>query len=207
MYIMSRYDPEHKGATRRRILAAGERLIKRQGVDAATVAQTMQAAGLTVGGFYAHFGSKDELAREALLFGLDASFARLTAGLDDLDDRAWLRAMLRRYFAQLDERSLDEGCPLTLSLPEVARADDAARAEFGARAAALVKSVQHRFPSVAGMASPEVALAVFAALSGAVALARAVARPHVRPRVVAATEKMLYAMLGLGPVPSGDDAA
>jgi len=204
---MARYDAEHKGATRRRILSAGERLIKRDGVEAATVAATMQAAGLTVGGFYAHFASKDELARQALLFGLEESFLRLTSGLDDRDDRAWLQALIRRYFAQLDDPSLDEGCPLTLSLPEVARGDEAARAEFGARAAALVKLVQHRFPAVAGMSPPEVALAVFAALSGAVALARAVARPHVRPRVVAATEKMLYAMLDLGPVPSGDDAA
>ncbi len=89
----------------------------------------------------------------------------------------------------------------------MARSDEAFRAEFGARAAALVKSVQHRFPAVAGMAPAEVALSVFAALSGAVALARAVARPHVRPRVVAATEKMLYAMLGLGTLPSADDAA
>lgn len=196
---MPRYDAQHKEATRRRILSAAERLVKRQGIDAATVAATMQAAGLTVGGFYAHFASKDELAREALLLGLDESFRRLTAGLDDLDDRAWLREVIRRYFAQLDAPELDEGCPLTLSLPEVARGSDAFRAQFGARAAALVKSLQHRFPPVAGMAPPEVALAVFAALSGAVALARAVARPHVRPRVVAATEKMLYAMLDLGP--------
>lgn len=204
---MARYDAEHKGQTRIRILSAAERLIKRRGVDAATVAATMHAAGLTVGGFYAHFDSKEDLARESLLFGLDESFRRLTAGLDDLDDRAWLRALIGRYVAQLDTDGLDAACPLTLSLPEVARGGEAFRAEFGARAATLVKSIQHRFPAVAGMAPAEVALSVFAALSGAVALARAVARPHVRPRVVAATEKMLYAMLGLGPLPSADDAA
>ncbi len=204
---MARYDPEHKGQTRTRILSAADRLIKRRGADAATVAATMQAAGLTVGGFYAHFASKEELARESLLFGLDESFRRLTAGLDDLDDRAWLRALIRRYFAQLDVDALDDGCPLTLSLPEVARDDEAFRARFGAHAAMLVKALQHRFPAVAGMAPAEVALAVFAALSGAVALARAVARPHARPRVVAATEKMLYAMLDLGTAPSSDDPA
>jgi len=204
---MARYDPQHKGQTRTRILSAAERLIKRRGAGAATVAAAMHDAGLTVGGFYAHFASKEELARESLLFGLDESFRRLTAGLDDLDDRAWLRALIRRYFAQLDAGTLDDGCPLTLSLPEVARGDEAFRAAFGAHAAALVKSVQHRFPAVAGMAPAEVALAVFAALSGAVALARAVAHPHARPRVVAATERMLHELLELGPLPSADDAA
>ncbi len=101
---MARYDRQHKGQTRARILSAAERLIKRQGADAATVAATMHAAGLTVGGFYAHFASKEELARESLLFGLDESFRRLTSGLDDLDDRAWLQALIGRYFAQLDDR-------------------------------------------------------------------------------------------------------
>jgi TetR/AcrR family transcriptional repressor of nem operon len=204
---MARYDPDHKRQTRARILSAAERLIKERGAEAATVAAAMEAAGLTVGGFYAHFASKEDLARESLLHGLDESFRRLTRGLDGLDDRAWLRALIRRYFAQLDAGALGDGCPLTLSLPEVARSDDAFRAAFGARAAALVKSVQHRFPEAAGMAPAEVALAVFAALAGAVALARAVARPHARPRVVAATEKMLYAMLDLGAAPSADDAA
>jgi len=204
---MARYDREHKSQTRSRILSAADRLIKQRGAEAATVAATMEAAGLTVGGFYAHFASKDDLARESLLFGLDESFRRLTAGLDGLDDRAWLRALIRRYFAQLESGALDDACPLTLSLPEVARDDEAFRARFGAHAAMLVKSLQHRFPAVGGMAPAEVALSVFAALAGAVALARAVARPHVRPRVVAATEKMLHAMLDLGPAPSADDAA
>ena len=199
---MARYQSEHKGQTRARILAAAERLIKRRGTDSATVAATMHAAGLTVGGFYAHFASKDDLTRQSLLYGLEQSFRRLTVGLDDLDDQAWLRAVIRRYFAQLDTGALDDACPLTLSLPEVARGDDGFRAEFGAHAAGLVKSIQHRFPAVSGMAQSEVALAVFAALTGAVALARAVSRPHVRPRVVEATEKMLYAMLDLGTPPS-----
>lgn len=199
---MARYLPERKSQTRTRILAAAERLIKRRGTDAASVAATMQAAGLTVGGFYAHFASKEDLRRHALLFGVEESFRRLTTGLADLDDRAWLRAVIDRYFAQLDGGALEDACPMTLSLPEVARGGESERAEFGAHAAALVKSIQHRFPAVAGMAPAEVALAVFAALTGAVALARAVARPHVRPRVVEATEKMLYAMLDLGPPPS-----
>jgi TetR/AcrR family transcriptional repressor of nem operon len=205
---MARYDPEHKRQTRARILAASDRLMKRRGAEAATVAAAMDAAGLTVGGFYAHFGSKVDLARQSLLFGMEQSFQRLTVALDGLDDRAWLRALIARYFAQLDAGSLDDGCPLTLSMPDVARDDEAFRAEFGAHAAALVKAIQHRFPAVAGMTPPETALAVFAALSGAVALARAVARPHVRARVVEATEKMLYALLDLGPPPAfGADAA
>jgi len=198
MYVMARYPAEHKGATRERIVAASERLIKERGAQAASVEAVMRAAGLTVGGFYAHFDSKDALTREALSYGIERSFGSLTAGLDDLDDRAWLRAVIKRYFAQLDDPQLALGCPMTLSLADVAREDVEQRTEFAARMGALVRSIQHRFPAMAGMSPMDVALAVFAALVGAVSLGRVVARPDARPRIIESTEKMLYAFLGLG---------
>ena len=80
---MSRYPAERKGATRARILAAAEAVIKDRGPEAATVEAVMRRAGLTVGGFYAHFASKEALAREALIAGMERSFERLTAGLED----------------------------------------------------------------------------------------------------------------------------
>jgi TetR/AcrR family transcriptional repressor of nem operon len=206
MIVMARYDQQHKGRTRTRILAESERLMKRNGAGSATVDAVMRAAGLTVGGFYAHFESKEALAQQSLLFGIDQSFRRLTEGLESHDDRAFLRAMITRYFAQLDCESLDDACPMTLALADVARSDEHFRGEFAERAASHVRTVQHRFPGIAGMSPAEVALAVFAALAGAVALARAVARPHVRPRIVAATERMLYAMLELGTTPAARDA-
>jgi len=68
---MARYPTEHKQATRRRILAASEKLLKDRGAEGATVEAVMRAAGLTVGGFYAHFPSKEALKRILLplIFG------------------------------------------------------------------------------------------------------------------------------------------
>src|SRR6266545_2899815 len=121
---MSRYPLQHKGVTRARIVAASERVMKERGARAASVEAVMRAAGLTVGGFYAHFESKEALAHEALLYGIERSFERLTSGLEGLDDRAWLREIIERYLAQLEDPALADGCPLTLSLPEVARDSD-----------------------------------------------------------------------------------
>ena len=73
--------------------------MKERGADGASVEAVMREAGLTVGGFYAHFASKDELMREALLFGIEASFARLVHGLDALEGRPFLRALIGRYRA------------------------------------------------------------------------------------------------------------
>ena len=194
---MSRYPAEHKRATRARILAASERLLKDRGVDGASVDAVMRAAGLTVGGFYGHFASKEELAREALLYGIEQSFARLTAGTEALDARAFVQTLIRRYLAQLDDAALGKACPLTLLLPDVARGDDAFREQFARRTAALLAQVEGRFPEVPGMSRRDVALAVFSALAGAVAMARAAATPRARSRIAGATEALLLRMFGV----------
>src|SRR3954469_14854739 len=100
--IMARYSTAHKQETRQRILAAADRVMKARGVEAASVEAVMREAGLTVGGFYAHFDSKDALAREALLRSLERSVDRLLASLDGITDRkAWVRALIAHYLAQV----------------------------------------------------------------------------------------------------------
>src|SRR3981189_1080557 len=103
IFIMARYSREHKLRSRTRILAASDRLLKERGAEAASIDAAMKSAGLTVGGFYAHFASKDDLARQTLLYGLDASMDRLLKPLAYIaDDRAWVRALIHQYLHQVD---------------------------------------------------------------------------------------------------------
>jgi TetR/AcrR family transcriptional repressor of nem operon len=197
MDIMARYSAERKGETRARILSAAEAVIKDRGPEAATVQAVMRRAGLTVGGFYAHFESKEALAREALLAGVERSFERLTAGLDDATPAEFARALIDRYLAQVDSPDLEGACPLTLLLPEVARGEPTFRDMFAARTGELVARVERRLPSVDGMNARDVALAVFASLAGAVSFGRAAATPRGRRRIVEATATSLYRMLGV----------
>lgn len=195
---MARYPAEHKEQTRGRILAASERLLKERGAQGASIDAVMKSAGLTVGGFYAHFTSKEDLERETLLHGLDGSMDRLLGSLAAIaDDHAWVRALIHRYLHQVDEPDLARACPLTLLLPEVTRAGPAFQAAFSARTGALLERIAHRFPATAGMTSREVAIAVFASCAGAVAFARTIPARHGRERVLNATETMLVAALGL----------
>jgi TetR/AcrR family transcriptional regulator, transcriptional repressor for nem operon len=194
---MARYPAEHKEATRARILAASERILKRDGFDGASVEAVMRAAGMTVGGFYAHFASKDDLSRQALLYSVEQSFARLTEGLEHVDDRTFLRTLIERYLAQAEDPALEHACPLTLLLPEVARSDASFRAEFATRTVRLVQAVEARFPEAPCGSRRETALAVFAALAGAVAMARAAATPSARRKIAQATGRFLCSALGL----------
>jgi TetR/AcrR family transcriptional repressor of nem operon len=204
---MARYSTEHKGRTRARILAASDRLLKARGPDTVSIEAVMKSAGLTVGGFYAHFSSKEDLERETLLYGLDASMERLLAALAPItDDRAWLAALIHRYLHQVDERDLASACPLTLLLPEVTRGGAAFQTAFSERTGALLNRVAHRFPARAGLAPRDVAIAVFASCAGAVAFARTIPAPHARERVLNATEAMLVEWLGLDGAPASSES-
>jgi len=199
---MARYPAEHKRQTRARILAASDALLKRRGPDGVSVDAVMREAGLTVGGFYAHFASKDELTRETLVQGLEASMDRLLAPLVEIpDDRAWLGALIRRYLDQAETPDLAAACPLTLMLSEVARGGPSLQTVFAERTGALLDRVAARFPETAGLSSREVAIAVFASCAGAVALARTIPAPHARRRILHATETMLHSWLGLAAAP------
>jgi TetR/AcrR family transcriptional repressor of nem operon len=196
---MARYATEHKGVTRERILAAADRVMKARGAEAATVEAVMREAGLTVGGFYAHFPSKAALAQETLLFGLTRNVDRLLAKLAPISDkREWVRALIRDYLAQVEDPALEHACPMTLSLPDLARADREAQNAFAARTAALLDRIAEHFPEFPGMSRREAALAVYTSCAGAVSVARAVAAPEARQRIVRTVERMLTRVLALG---------
>jgi TetR/AcrR family transcriptional regulator, transcriptional repressor for nem operon len=192
---MARYPAERKRQTRDRILSAAEAVIKDRGPEAATVEAVMRRAGLTVGGFYAHFPSKEALAREALLAGVERSFECLTSGLDAATPAEFARTLIDRYLSQIESPDLAAACPLTLLLPEIARSEPAFRDAFAARSGELVARVERRLPAVDGMSARDVALAVFAALAGAVSFARAAATPRGRRRIVDATAASLHRLL------------
>jgi len=208
MMIMARYSNEHKARTRERILSAADRVLKAKGIEAASVDAVMREAGLTVGGFYAHFTSKEALAQEAMLYGLERSVDRLLAALAPIDDPAqWVRSLIRLYLAQADDPALEHACPLTLFLPDVARGDRPLRNAFAARTGALLERIAAGFPEVPGMTRRDAALAVYTSCVGAVVLARAVAAPEARQRIIAVTEQTLVRALGIAEATTARPAA
>ncbi len=82
-----RYDSEHKAQTRERVLKEAAAAIRSEGVDRIGVAQVMARAGLTHGGFYAHFASKDDLVTQAIEYMFEDRYAAFFADLDDADPR------------------------------------------------------------------------------------------------------------------------
>src|SRR3954452_9668628 len=105
---MPRYGKDHKQATRRRIVEAAGRRLKRDGIDGSGVATLMSDAGLTNGAFYAHFDSKEDLVANVLAEQLRAQRHSFD---EEPSDRAGLEAFVRSYLSSEHRDQLAEGCP------------------------------------------------------------------------------------------------
>lgn len=160
-----RYGTQHKQRTRQAILAAAARLFRARGYRAVGVDAVMAEAGLTAGGFYAHFASKDALFAEAMR-GLGTSF-------DELLDNGGLPRLINAYLGRSHRDAPAEGCPLPVLGPECANGSEASRGSFEARLRHFQEALIAALPAD-DPARPARAIALLAELVGGLMLARAV---------------------------------
>lgn len=191
-----RYSGDHKAKTRERVLHEAARELRAKGRENVSVARVMERAGLTHGGFYAHFSSKDDLIAEAVGTMFDDARARLVAAADDEPRRA-LRAYIDFYLSPAHRDNRERGCPLPALSGDLARADPAARERFGAGVKGLADRLAQRLRAI-GHATPETdASAMLTQMVGAVALARAVADPAQSDAILADAHANLIARYNL----------
>lgn len=168
-----RYVAGHKERTHARILTSARRLLRSEGMRGASVERVMRRAGLTVGGFYAHFSSKDGLLAEALrAFMRDRSQAWL-AGLDDLDGPAFAKAFAGRYLNETQRDDMERGCLLPALLSELGRGSREVRRVAVEELEALAQRMSPHLQDGARATARQRALSLFVLCVGGLALARA----------------------------------
>lgn len=210
---------EQAVAHRAALVRAAARLFRERGIDGVGVAEICKSAGLTHGALYAQFPSKEALAAEALAYGLDRSYAHLTAAATD--DRqptltAYLDAYLDAYLAPQHRDDLAGGCPMAASASEIARQDEAISAQFSDGFDRTVAAIQRMLgPKKAAAATAESsaatrqrARAIAAAMIGGIAAARAVrkARPDLSDDILTAVRQVLGEVGGETAILSEDAA-
>ena len=163
-----------KRRTHERIVAAAGRIARKNGLAAASVSRVMHGAGLTIGGFYAHFRSKR---------AMDAEVVQATLGGPSVP---W---SIDRYLTAAHRDDLEHGCAFPAMLSEIARADEPTRMAMAraidGRADALARVV----PGARGAAARQRALATLAICVGGLALARAMRGHTASDEVLAACRK------------------
>jgi TetR/AcrR family transcriptional repressor of nem operon len=192
-----RYDTDHKARTRERILDEAASAIRAAGPQGVSVGGVMKKAGLTHGGFYAHFGSKDELVAEAIrqMFGGPYSnFAALTEGKPPAEA---LAAYVDFYLSARHRDARDRGCPLPALSGDVARMPASARARFGEGAERLRKAIAGLLEAMGRKDAEALAASAIAEMVGAIALARATDDRVRSDAILAATRSAVRKRLGI----------
>ncbi len=118
-----RYSPEHKAEVHQRILQDASRRVRAEGLTGAGVAAVMRDNGLTHGGFYKHFESKDELLLESLREAFREFADKLVAVAEQSGSESPWKAIVKAYLSVDYCRSIEQGCPISALAPEMARVD------------------------------------------------------------------------------------
>ncbi|KNY20624.1 TetR/AcrR family transcriptional regulator [Methylobacterium sp. ARG-1] len=166
---------EQMGENRRRILDAAGRLFRDRGFEAVTVAEVMREAGLTHGGFYGHFRSKDDLIAAAL--------AELVVASEP--GPLVLRAFAARYLSPAHRDDPASGCPVAALASDTIRQAPEARA---AMTEGLRRQIARLADGAAGAeGARQAAIGSWAAMVGAMILARMSDDPALSDEVLAQT--------------------
>jgi TetR/AcrR family transcriptional repressor of nem operon len=184
-----RYEKGHKEITRARIVSEASRRFREEGIDAVGVANLMSGIGLTQGGFYNHFESKDELAREAISSALEGTIARL-------GEENRLAALAEVYLSPRHRDNPGRGCAAAALAPEVARGSAQLRSAFTGELQGMLASIRTCLPAaLSARQKRSTAMAIFGSMVGTLALARAVDDPALSDEFLAAGRRAVLAMV------------
>lgn len=177
---------EKKERTHASILESAERLVRAKGIGGARVADVMKRAGLTVGGFYAHFASKEALVDDVIRRTAANMRARLFAGLDDKDEADRAEVVLKRYLSAAHRDEVEEGCPFPAIVGEVATAAPEHREVLAEQVGAFASELEQLLPRGDALQRRHLALALFALMYGGLSLARALRGTELSDEVLRA---------------------
>jgi TetR/AcrR family transcriptional repressor of nem operon len=180
---MVRYPSGHKEKTREQIVSAAARAFREEGVAGVSVPELMGRAGLTHGGFYAHFRNKDQLVAEACRSALHESSARLMETARKAPPGERLAAFIRAYASRTHRDDPGGGCVLPALSAELGRNAPEVRAAFTESFTWSIETLARALPED-GTDRTDRALALMSGLAGAVMLSRAVDDPALSDRIL-----------------------
>lgn len=179
-----RYSQDHKAQTHQRIIKEASARFRRDGIGATGLQPLMKALGLTHGGFYSHFKSKDELVEKALQAAADqcdATCAELFA-----QDRP-LETFIDTYLSEWHQTSPDEGCPLpTMSSELGLRGQPSPTSDV-----VLNSRLEQIQGTLEGEDATDRSIFIMSALVGALLLSRSVENPELAQRILDVTREFL----------------
>lgn len=174
---MNRRD-EQKEKSHEDILRSAMSLLRQRGIAGASVGDVMRGAGLTVGGFYAHFASKDALMAETIRRTMLDQWGQMLSGLEGLPTGVKLRRLAGRYLSA-KHLETERGCPMPATLSELPGQSDEVRAAF----AEVLEGNVGEMAAVLGDDEIDRTLSLVVVMVGGLALTRALRGHPLEERV------------------------
>ena len=178
---------KQKQKSREAIAASAVSLLRDRGIKASSVMDVMKGAGLTVGGFYNHYDSKEELFVETLRNAASANWDQLLKCAKGDSPRSRTLSVIRQYLSRKHRDNKETGCPLPSTAPEVAREGEPYRSALEEELSGFASSLANMIDAAE---SREKALGLIALMYGALSLSRAVADTRLSDEFLQAGRKL-----------------
>ena len=186
-----RYQPGHKLKIHKKIVKDASRRVRAKGLTGAAVSKVMHDAGLTHGGFYKHFGSKDKLLVETLSEAFrEFATTLINVAKESRPGAAW-KDIVKTYLSPEHCEHPEHGCPVAALAPELSRAGKATKRHMVAE---LLNYKQRMLPFMPGRRTVDkerAFFAIFSTMIGTVEIARMLPTPAMREKVLASSRDFL----------------
>jgi TetR/AcrR family transcriptional repressor of nem operon len=192
-----RYDDNHKERTRARVLAEAAAAIRSKGAERVGVAEVMAGAGLTHGGFYAHFKSKDELVTEAVTYMFGAAYAQFLQHTEGREPAEALANHIDEYLAMSHRLDQAHGCPIAALAGDLPNMPELARARFTDGTERLVAGFAKLVKKLGAKRADALACSAIAEMAGALALSRTVSDLDRAAHILRNSRAMIRSRLNL----------
>ena len=167
-----RYSKEHKLETHARIVRKASVKLREKGAHGIGVADLMKGAGLTHGGFYAHFDSRDDLVIEAFTHAMDRSTERWRKLIEQTPREKRFATIVNSYLTSLHRDDPGRGCAIPTLGAEIARESSRTRRVFAGRLDQMIDMLADQVPNLPRKAARKRATAAIATMIGTLVMAR-----------------------------------
>jgi uncharacterized protein (TIGR00369 family) len=192
-----RYSETHKEETHAKLLKLASKALREKGPDQIVIADVMSAAGLTHGGFYAHFSSKDAFLSESLASAFAHSSGRISRLVEGLPPRDALSAYIDHYVSAAHRDDPATGCPISALSSDLPRQPRRFQAAFDKGVKAIFARLESWMEAANVPDAGALAPSIFSAMAGAVTLSRAISDRKLSDEILEAARTGIKARLGL----------
>ncbi|TGL69275.1 TetR/AcrR family transcriptional regulator [Leptospira kmetyi] len=189
------HSKKNKAESHERIVQVASALFRESGINGIGVDQLMKEAGLTHGGFYRHFTSKDELVGEAVERALKDGSKRAEDSISEKNQKSGLARLVDAYLSMIHRDGLNTSCAVTSLAGDVSRSNERARTAYTKQVNDYIELLKELMKNFDSKVKREKAIVALSAMVGALSLSRAVNDKKLSREILKTTARELKIQL------------